>query len=155
MKKILVFAVVAFTAVLAAQAQNKETHEHPRNEIGLGVSGVYEIEHGEWAPGFHAHYFRSITPHSRWAWGGGLEYVKGDENHVEIGVGVRYEPVRRLQLSVMPGVSISDKARFSLHTELIYEALHVGKFHLGPVVGYAWTKDHSHLSAGIHGAFAF
>ena len=55
----------------------------------------------------------------------------------------------------MPGISIVDKAKFSLHTEAVYEAIHLGGFHFGPVVGYAWTRDHSHVSAGVHAAFAF
>lgn len=153
MKKILMFVVVLFIAISGVKAQHD--HDHPRNEIGLGVSGVYEINHKEFSPGFHAHYFRSFSPHSDWAWGGGVEYVRGDEDHFEIGMGVRYEPVRKLQLSLLPGISIADEVQFSLHSELIYEAFHISKIHLGPVIGYAWTKDHSHLSAGVHIAYAF
>lgn len=155
MKKILVFTIIVFAAISVAQAQHKDTHNHPRNEVGLSVGAAYEIEHKEWKSAIHGHFFRTFTAHSRWAWGVGAEYIPGSETHFEVGAGMRFEPIGGLQLSLMPGVSVTDKARFSLHTEAIYEAIHIGKFHLGPVVGYAWTKDHSHLSAGVHAAFAF
>lgn len=143
--------------MLMAQEPTPETttHTHPRNEIGFGVSGVYEIEHGEWTPGVHLHYYRSITPHSRWALGGGIEYLKGDEKHFEVGMGVRYEPVAHLHLTLAPGITITGATRLSLHTEATYEILGIGNFHLGPVVGYAWSLGHSHLSVGVHAAVGF
>lgn len=155
MKTTTLIVALGLLCTSSLYAQHGHTHAHQQNEIGLSVGAAYEIEHKEWKPVVHGHFFRAFTPDSRWAWGAGLEYLPGDETHMEIGAGVRFAPIDQLQLSLMPGVSITDNARFSIHTELAYEAINLGNFHLGPVVGYAWTKDHSHLSAGIHAAFAF
>lgn len=136
-------------------AQQSHQHNHQQHEVGVSIGGAYGIEHREWAPVIHAHYFRSFTPHSRWAFGGGVEYIPGDEQHAEVAAGVRFEPIDKLQLSLMQGISIAEKTRFSVHAEVIYEVLHWGNFHMGPVAGYAWTKDHSHCSVGLHFALAF
>ena len=85
-----VFAVLCAVLPLRAQSPYPYGHAHGRNEVGFGVSGAYEIEHREWTPSFHLHYFRTLAPQSRWALGGGIEYLKGEESHTEIGVGVRF-----------------------------------------------------------------
>lgn len=155
-KYFLAVAVMIVTVLsLKAQGNDGHHHEHLQNEIGISFGAVYEISHKEWAPGIHAHYFRAFTPHSPWAWGAGIEFIPGEEKHVEIGAGVRYQPIEKLQFSFVPGISVAGKARFSLHAEAVYEMFHLGSFHLGPVIGYAWTKDHSHISVGLHVAMAF
>lgn len=158
-KKTLLTALFLLTGMLSLRAQEQAAHpfghSHQRNEFGLSLGGAYEIQHREWAPFIHIHYFRTFTPHSRWAWGAGFELIPNGERHVELGAGVRFEPVRHLQLTLMPGVSVTDRARFSVHAEVVWEAIQVGILHLGPVVGYAWTRDHSHVSVGIHAAVAF
>lgn len=151
MKKGILVVLAAATSVLGLRAQERAghgEHAHPRNEAGLSLGAAYGIEHKEWAPAIHAHYFRTLAPHSRWALGAGIEFIPGEERHWEIGAGARFQVLNDLQLSLMPGISIVDKAKFSLHTEAVYEAIHLGGFHFGPVVGYAWTRDHSHVSAG-------
>lgn len=156
MKKGILVVLAAATSVLGLRAQERAghgEHAHPRNEAGLSLGAAYGIEHKEWAPAIHAHYFRTLAPHSRWALGAGIEFIPGEERHWEIGAGARFQVLNDLQLSLMPGISIVDKAKFSLHTEAVYEAIHLGGFHFGPVVGYAWTRDHSHVSAGIHARF--
>ena len=158
MKKGILVVLAAATSVLGLRAQERAghgEHAHPRNEAGLSLGAAYGIEHKEWAPAIHAHYFRTLAPHSRWALGAGIEFIPGEERHWEIGAGARFQVLNDLQLSLMPGISIVDKAKVSLHTEAVYEAIHLWGFHFGPVVGYAWTRDHSHVSAGIHAAFAF
>lgn len=156
MKKGILVVLAAATSVLGLRAQERAghgEHAHPRNEAGLSLGAAYGIEHKEWAPAIHAHYFRTLAPHSRWALGAGIEFIPGEERHWEIGAGARFQVLNDLQLSLMPGISIVDKAKFSLHTEAVYEAIHLGGFHFGPVVGYAWTRDHSHVSAGVHARF--
>lgn len=158
-KSLLLLVLVILCADLKVKAQeNHKKHEcggHPRNELGLGASAAYEVNHREWAPSFHLHYFRALTPHSRWALGGGIEYMKEEKRHFEIGLGVRYELIEKLHLTVVPGVTVTDKARFSVHSEVVYEVLHCGRFHLGPVAGYAWSKGHAHCSIGLHTAIGF
>lgn len=159
MKKILfpfLFALATTPTLAQARiASQHDSHAHARNEIGLGLGTAYEVGHNEWTAAYHLHYFRTITPHSRWAVGGGVEYLRGEESHTELAVGVRYEPIERMHFTLMPGVTITETPRLSLHAEATYELLHFGNFHLGPVVGYGWSKSHSHLSAGIHAAISF
>ena len=121
----------------------------------MGVSAAYEIDHHEWAPMLHTHYFRGLSPHSRWALGGGVEFIFGDEKHVEIGLGAKYTPIDRLEISIMPGIVFTHGVDFSLHGEITYEVFHLCNFHFGPMVGYAWTNHHSHCSAGVHVAYGF
>ena len=171
MKKGILVVLAAATSVLGLRAQERAghgEHAHPRNEAGLSLGAAYGIEHKEWAPAIHAHYFRTLAPHSRWALGAGIEFIPGEERHWEIGAGARFQVLNDLQLSLMPPqlhnalhppllppTARVANAKFSLHPEPAYEAIHLGGFHYGPVVGYAWTRDHSHVSAGIHAAFAF
>ncbi len=156
MKKVLLFTALIACSVQFLKAQQKQIeHQHPRNEIGIGAGAAYEFNHREWLPSFHFHYFRTISPHSHWALGGGVEYLKSDEKHVEIALGARYQPIENLHLTLLPGVTMTDKVRFSVHVEAIYEVVHIDRFHLGPVFGYAWSHAHSHCSVGIHLAVSF
>lgn len=154
---IIVAMTFGVTSSLIAQTKHREHDcgQHSRNEIGLGVGAIYEISHKEWTSSLHLHYFRTLSPHSKWALGAGIEYLRGDERHIEVGVGVRYEPIENLHISLLPGVTLTDKTGFSVHTEATYDILRIGKIHLGPVIGYAWSKNHSHCSAGVHFAIGF
>lgn len=70
MKKGILVVLAAATSVLGLRAQERAghgEHAHPRNEAGLSLGAAYGIEHKEWAPAIHAHYFRTLAPHSRWA----------------------------------------------------------------------------------------
>ena len=106
MKKGILVVLAAATSVLGLRAQERAghgEHAHPRNEAGLSLGAAYGIEHKEWAPAIHAHYFRTLAPHSRWALGAGIEFIPGEERHWEIGAGARFQVLNDLQLSADAG----------------------------------------------------
>ena len=88
MKKGILVVLAAATSVLGLRAQERAghgEHAHPRNEAGLSLGAAYGIEHKEWAPAIHAHYFRTLAPHSRWALGAEIEGASlGDRRRSEI-----------------------------------------------------------------------
>ena len=64
MKKGILVVLAAATSVLGLRAQERAghgEHAHPRNEAGLSLGAAYGIEHKEWAPAIHAHYFRTLA----------------------------------------------------------------------------------------------
>lgn len=86
-----------------------------------------------------------------------------------MGAGVKFTPINRLHLGVLPGVTFAKhkhehngqahdedwESRFSMHVEVVYDLFHWGKFHLGPAFDYSWSKDDSHIMLRIHAAFGF
>ena len=135
------------------------------NEIGLSAGALYSPNHKEWGMSAHIHYFRTIF-HSSWSLGGSVEQAWLDGSHWTFAAGVKYE-LDHFSFGVLPGVMFLNhnasegstepdkKFLFSIHTEIVYELIHLGKFHLGPAVDYAWAKNHSHFMFGIHGAISF
>ena len=99
--------------------------------------------------------FQDARPAQSLALGAGIEFIPrrgaslGDRRRSEI------SGTERSSTVADAGHIDRRQSEVFLHTEAVYEAIHLGGFHFGPVVGYAWTRDHSHVSAGIHAAFAF
>ena len=153
---------------LFSYAQEHDKHEHARNEIGFSSGALYAFKHNEWGCGTHLHYFRTLSLHSKWSLGGGIEHAWVDGTHFNVGAGVKYQLFDRLSISALPGVIFflhnetgtpntheRGKTLFSLHFELVYDLFHWEKFHLGTVLDYSWAKKDSHAMIGIHAAFCF
>ncbi|MDR2885335.1 MAG: hypothetical protein LBU95_00945 [Rikenellaceae bacterium] len=184
MKITKIFAALLITALSAGTAATQDhgykttmdpVHSHDcRNELGLSGGAIYEPASGEWGAGAHIHFFRTFAPESRWAYGVGLEQVWAGSGHVNMSLGVRYEPWPRLEIALMPGVTFgkhddhhvdteldhSDihegyRASFAAHAEVVYNLLEAGRWHFGPALDYAWTKEHDHFMLGVHAAYCF
>ncbi len=176
-KRIILVSLVTILYLTRLPAQNHD-HEHGhdhselRNEIGIGGGALYSPDHETWGGGFHLHYFRALGLHGKWALGGGLELARIDGNHFTLGAGAKYQPIERLEIGLIPGITFfkhdddesSDthghddsgyRSRFSVHVEAVYDLLHFGKFHLGPAVDYSWSKDDAHFMLGVHAAYCF
>jgi len=163
-KSFLVFACMLIPAIFQAQEHN---HAHFKNEIGLSGGAMYAFGHKEWGTGIHAHYFRLLGIHSKWALGTELESVWTDGNHFTVGAGAKYEIIDRMSIALIPGISFfkhdahtrhndgNYKSRFSLHAEAIYDLFYWKNFHLGTAVDYAWTKGDAHCAVGVHAAYCF
>ena len=149
-------------------------HSHARNEIGISPGATYSPSHKTWGFGIHAHYFRTLSEHSRWAIGGSVEQVSSHGSHWSLSVGPKYQILDRLSVAVMPGITFfkhseddhdhdthaaddphDARRRFSLHTELVYDLIHLDRFHMGPTIDYSWSKNDSHFMIGIHCAYSF
>ena len=162
----IVFAMSIFNI---SKAQYNHDHHHSRNEIGLSSGGIYSLEHKSWGKGMHLHYYRTFNEHSKWSFGVMSEYVRTHDAHFTFGAGIKYQPFENLGIAVLPGMTFlqhehddehsnhrhDEKIKFSVHFELIYDLLHWGNFHLGPVVDFSWSKNDAHGMIGIHAAYCF
>ncbi len=163
-KTIFLFSIL-LSCSISVYGQEHD-HDHPRNEIGLSYGASYSINHKEWGSGIHIHYFRTLSDHSKWSLGGGVEQVWSDGSHYNISAGFKYQIIDRMTIGLLPGLtflkhddeheeSSGYKSQFAMHTELVYELFHFGKFHLGPAIDYAWTKNDQHFMLGVHFAYGF
>lgn len=147
-----------------------QEHNHSRNEIGISPGITYSPSHKIWGFGIHAHYFRTLGEHSRWALGTSLEQVNAHGSHWTVSLGAKYEILDRLNIAVMPGITFlehqnednheaeharTNKAQFSAHFEISYDLVHLEHFHLGPAIDYSWSKHDTHFMLGIHCAYGF
>lgn len=164
-------SAIVFLGLLFIQLASfgqSHTHSHARNEIGISPGVLYSPSHDSWGFGLHAHYFRTLGEHSRWAVGGGVEKAFLHGGHWTIGAGVRYQLFDRLSVAAMPGISFLDhdehidgkmdklhETKFSIHFEVAYDLFEWKHFHLGPVADYSWSKEDSHFMVGIHCAYLF
>lgn len=166
---LLSLALLPFT--LFAQEHN---HSHARNEIGISPGASYSPSHKSWGFGVHAHYFRTLGPHSPWSLGGSLEQVSLHGTHWTVGAGAKYQVLDRLSVAVIPGITFfghkeddhdpashetdhehNNHPKFSAHFELVYDLIHLEHFHLGPAIDYSWSKHDAHFMFGIHCAYTF
>lgn len=172
----IIYTLILFILVstFTARAQHHQ-HHHKRNEIGISSGAIYGIDHKEWGAGIHIHYFRTLGDHSRWAIGAFAEQAWLGDSHFSIGAGAKFAVIDKLQLGVFPGITFAKhshdhdghgahddhkhgekrKARFSIHTELVYDLFEWNQFHLGPVLDYSWSENDSHTMIGIHVAYNF
>ena len=130
------------------------------NEIGISAGTIYSPNHEEWGKAAHIHYFRTISRSGSWSLGGSVEQAWIDGSHWAFAAGVKYQ-LDHFSLGVLPGVMLLNhdnaekKTLFSIHSEIVYDLIHLQKFHLGPAIDFAWAKNHTHLMFGIHGALSF
>lgn len=168
---ILLFIILSVSFTVCGQ---EHTHSHARNEIGISPGASYSPSHKNWGFGVHAHYFRTLGPHSRWALGGSLEQVSSHGSHWTVGAGARYQIFDRFSFALMPGITFfqhdtnehdhaghaeddphSNNPKFTAHFELVYDLIHLDHFHFGPAVDYSWSKHDAHFMFGVHCAYAF
>lgn len=166
---ILLAICAPFTAAAQHHDEGHNGHSHSRNEIGVSGGGLYGTDDKTWGGGLHIHYYRTLGDHSRWAVGAFAEQAWLEGSHFSAGAGIKFEPVDRLHLGVLPGITVAkhkeehhghthhhgNKTRFSLHLELVYDLFHWDKFHLGPAFDYSWSKKDSHMMLGVHAAYCF
>ena len=164
----ILFCGLFYVSNTYAQEHSEHPHEHSRNEIGISGGALYAFGHHEWGSGAHIHYFRMLGVHSKWSLGGSFEQAWAEGSHFNMGAGVKYQLFNRLSISIFPGVSFfshknadehnvykSQKNRFTLHFELVYDIFHWENFHAGMVLDYSFQKNDSHAMTGIHVAFCF
>lgn len=167
----ILFILIGLPLIVSAQEHN---HSHARNEIGISPGVSYSPSHKNWGFGIHAHYFRALGSHSRWALGGSVEQVSMHGSHWTLGAGARYQLLDRLSFALMPGITFfshdqsghdhaaheendphNDKPKFTAHMELVYDLIHLEHFHLGPAIDYSWSKHDAHFMLGIHCGYSF
>jgi len=165
MKQLFFALIASFAIVRSLAAQEEHDHHHARNETGISTGALYSPDHNEWGAAVHIHYFRTLSAHSRWSLGGGIEQAWLDGTHWVIAAGVKYQLFDRFSLGALPGIMAINhsegghetgaKTLFAFHAEAVYDLFHWDKFHLGLAADYSWAKKHSHFLIGLHGAFCF
>ena len=168
--KFITFIITLLIWVPVHLFAQEHDHSHARNEIGISPGVVYSPSHNEWGFGVHAHYFRTLSEHSPWSIGGGVEQVFSHGPHWTINIGGKYEIFDKLNLGIMPGITIfkhayeeehaeehhhTNKVQFSIHFELGYDLIHTKNFHMGPAIDYSWTRHDNHFMLGVHCAYGF
>lgn len=163
--------LLALLCISKSYAQDGHIHLHERNEVGLSTGALFAVDDSEWGSGIHIHYYRTFSSHSRWSIGGFVEQAWLEGTHFSFGAGVKFSPIDRLSLGVLPGITFTKhnhdehslshsdndgwNSDFSAHFEVVYDLFHWSKFHLGPVFDYSWSKNDSHFMLGIHAAVCF
>jgi hypothetical protein len=133
------------------EEEGEEEHEHE-------VHG--EHDESESVPGLHLHLIKGISSDGIGKhFGVGLsgEVLFTDDPHYSVMGSLAIYPWSEWNLLLSPGVEFAShegsyEREFSMHYELGY-SWQVGEYHIGPVIGFAHTKDSEHYSAGIHLGF--
>jgi hypothetical protein len=161
MKLFLNILLIFFTSICTAQNSiteiaNNPEHEHHKNEIGIANAPVYFINEKDFAYGLHLHFVRSI-PKTKFGFGLGYERIFDEHKHSTIGLVGSYRPLEGLSFNISPGVTFeagNQTGIFAIHAETAYE-FETKYFHIGPAFEFAYDKEDSHLSLGLHIGFAF
>lgn len=132
---------------------NDHKHHHLESELGIGAAPTIVFSPGERIanPGFHFHIIKLFNEKI----GGGLGYeaVFEENMHHTITAFGKYFITDFLSINAGPGISkpTAEHNEYSLigHIELA-TAFDVWKIHLGPMIGYGISAEHSHFSAGLH-----
>ena len=86
------------------------------------------------------------------------EKINDDHEHNAIGLLMNYRLLPRLSITVSPALSFegnhTDEYNFVIHVETGYE-VELHNFHIGPVIGFAYEPEDTHISAGVHIALGF
>ena len=135
---------------------NDHNHGHRRHHIGAGINAVSFGSENNLATGVHIHYSWQLSRHSPFSLGIGYEAILDEHTHNTATVLLGYE-IGHINISAGPGFTFAkedgDSHRsLSGHLELMYEFT-VGNFHLGPMAGFGFDGEESHISAGIHMGF--
>jgi hypothetical protein len=146
-------------------SQNLHNHdEHLHNDahkyhIGVGGTAAYIKGESAFAPGAHLHFIRQFGHQNRWGLGLGYEALFDEHRHNGINLLINYHPLKHLSVNVGPGILFTEhdgetERKAAFHTEAVYE-FNVGKFHLGPMVGFGFDKEETHFSVGVHVGLGF
>lgn len=160
MTRIYIFTLFLLAAMaVSAQDHHGNEHEHEHADLHkyhIGIGGTAASLSGEpgFAPGAHLHFTRQFGHENRWGLGLGYETIFDEHKHNGLNLLVNYHPFKHLSVNIGPGILFTEHDRETerkpaFHTEAVYE-FNVGKFHLGPMVGFGFDEEHSHFSVGVH-----
>ncbi len=137
-------------------AENINTHEHSKNEIGISISPAYFVKENVMTFAMHIHYTRNI-PETKFGIGVSFERIFLAPKHSTFGLVLAYRPIEKLSFTLSPGVTFEDDdtaTLFAMHIETAYE-FELGSFHIGPAFEFAYDPNDYHLSLGIHVGYGF
>jgi hypothetical protein len=164
MRKIFIsILLILFTSFTYGQVEvHDHDHDHGhalddhKNHIGIAIGPVYIISEKEFAPGLHVHYVYLYEINNiHLGTGLGLETIFDDHKHFSTSINFSYFPIHNLTLTVAPGAMFSETStEFTTHFEASYEFV-FNKFHIGPLVEYAYATVDKHIMVGLHIGYGF
>ncbi len=156
-KLLLLFCFLSFITTVSAQEHDYKDDAHEfANEIGAGLGVVKHIGEERLGMGLHLHYLRSLGKRQLFSIAPGVEKIFGEHSHTSLSIGFGIRPIHPLLISIAPGLTFGheDSMSYSGHLEMVYE-FEIGVIHLGPLIEYGFTRDHSHFTVGIHAGIGF
>lgn len=140
---------------LAQKMDEEDPHHHDhdhRFHIGGAISGIWLVNEKEPGLGIHLHYTYRI-PKTRLDLGLAAEGIVAEHDHMTIGITGIYNLVGGLNINLSPGYSFEafniSEGHLLLHIETSWE-FDLNRIHLGPSLGYAFSREDNHLSLGLH-----
>jgi hypothetical protein len=133
-------------------------HAHDISGLELGASAGYvELQGGDGAISLHLHAMKRLGDEGlsqSVAIGPGTEFIFGDHEHYTVMLSLTVYPWRGLTLTVAPGIEWAThegewESRYATHVEAGY-VFEVGKYDVGPTIGYSASGDEDHYSIGVH-----
>lgn len=162
MRKIFLLIILNCLFIIPVSSQekgNEHIHEHHNYHIGIGFAGSHISGEKGIDPGFHLHFLRQIGEQRNWGVGVGFETLIKDNLHNSVNFLVNYHLFHFVSLNAGPGLvfeKLNDKTEIApaFHTEAVFE-FDLNEIHIGPMVGFGFDKEDSHISLGIHLGFGF
>lgn len=146
-------------AVNPSDDHSEHEHQHGEWEVALVGSGVFLFAEDDFAFGTHLHVLKSLENVKGLNVGIGFEAIFAEHLHFSTSLAAKYMFWDNFGILLAPGVQFVNhqdewESSLNAHFELIYE-LELGKYHIGPAVGYSVSKEDMHASVGLHVGYSF
>ena len=154
----LIFVLCSASVSFGQYSEPGKNHRHLEDphKYHVGIASIATHVTGESgiAPGFHIHFIRQLGHHYRWGLGVGYEAIADEHWHNGLNLMANYRPASFLSLLAGPGLSLKKhhgdtEILPAFHTEAVFE-FNLRGIHVGPLIGYGFDKEESHISVGLH-----
>ena len=153
---------LCFLFLLPSLLFSEDEHLHGDRELGVSLGYVDLVDEDEAASAVHLHLVKRLHGLDfleRIGIGLGFETIFADHAHHTLMASLVFFPVDHLAISVSPGIVWVDEEEgwenhYATHIEVSY-GFRIGKYEVGPVIGWAESDEGSHRMIGLHFGFEF
>jgi hypothetical protein len=153
---------VCFLFLFPSLLFSEDEHSHAERELGVSLAYVDLMDEDEAAPSIHLHLVKRLHGSDlleRLGIGLGFETIFADHAHHTLMASLIFFPIDHLAISVSPGIVwVNEEGGWENHYATHIEASYgfkIGKYEVGPVIGWAESDEGSHRMFGIHFGFEF
>lgn len=161
MKRLVLFFALIILVISSLKAQedgHEHKHIHPEFELGFSNNLVFNFTEEEFVYGIHLHFVKTIGKSDKIGLGIAYEKIFDEHKHNSLSLIFMCRPVEHLSFNMAPGISWlaseTNTIMPVMHIEGLYE-WEFGFFHIGPLIGVAFSSEDFHTSLGLHMAFGF